>query len=173
MSSRVLRYRFENNLGERQLQLPEGAEILEAGHFNGAVSLWVKAPEVEVGKSPAMELRRFLLVAVGQDFVADGRFVGVSIAAGHEILIFELEEHPSEELRDALRELETSEVLVALRQSINELADRVEESVDGLRTRLEALEGADAESLGHTDLERMIEGLQREVDAIKNAEAGR
>lgn len=90
--TRIVRYRFENKLGPRELQLPVDAEIIAAAHFGGAPALWVRLTETEPGEMADLELRRFLLTTTGEIIEEElGRFIGTSIATGHEVLIFELE----------------------------------------------------------------------------------
>lgn len=145
--SRVLRYRFENNLGPRELQLPVEAKIVAAAHFNGAPALWVQVPDTEPGEAPPLEVRRFLLTTTGQSCDLEGaRLVGVSLAPGHELLIFELlgEDEVGPETLEALRELNVSETLVALSE------------------RIRALENPEGENL--EDVTAKIEGLGRELE---------
>ena len=161
--SRILRYRFENNLGPRELQLPIDAEIVAAGHFDGAAALWVKTPDTEPGKLPDLEVRRFLLTTTGQTIGEElGRFIGTSIAAGHEILIFELESDAA--------------ASISLEERIEAVGSNAETMIDAFRDRLEAIESPTGVSIPDVDraldivsarnvaLTDEIEALRRRVD---------
>ncbi len=96
---RIQRYRFEANLGERELQLPVGSEVLGAALYNGAPTIWVSVPgedppdrkDAATPAPPSLEVRRFLLTTTGFEFEEAGAdFLGFSLTSGHEILIFEL-----------------------------------------------------------------------------------
>lgn len=138
--NRILRYRFENNLGPRELQLPLGAKVVAAAHYNGAPALWVSVADTEPGEAPSLEIRRFLLTTTGQRIEEElGPLVGISIATGHEILIFEIDSPEIE-----------------LEERIEAVGANVDTMIGAYRDRLEAIESPTGLSI--PDLERRVDG---------------
>lgn len=185
MKNRILRFRFEPNLGPRELQLPVGSEVLSAAWYNGAPALWVLSPDLPQGEHAKLEVRRFLLATIGQSFDDDlFRFLGVAHAQSHEIAVFEIKEIV-DRIRGiadrAEKRLGTVEdahglTLVGLLGRIEEVAERVEaletpegESLVDIASRIEALSRETTTSLERLtdDLENARRELRSRVDTLE------